>query len=293
MATCAMNGKIVGIVGGCHEGARGSIIGSDGDDWIVNLMNPHPNSQPIVVRKKPEDLRVVPEEWLEDTNDRRFCQDAMLRDFGAPALDSTVPRFDPHFRSRSVPPGTHMVERFWGTKVFDFMRQKLTRQLQIQRRPGQNWTFIQDRNWQCGIVFSDGTPQTQGAPHVGYEGCSSWWPVLYVPTCTAIVVYCQAQAVNGARAWTTHASRVVRLRQASQRMAALQAPMAPPAASAPQAHQPDNDTSGAEVIIVETPGPIIEELTDDEMDALNNEMDEYEWEVHSHYSDDSLFSHNS
>ena len=307
-------GKIVGIVGGSNEGARGSILGKDCDDWIVKLltdeMDPVMRFATIVVRKHRDDLRMVPEEWLKDTNHRRFCQVAMLRDFQAPDLSNPVPRFDPNFRSRAAPPGTQMVEQFWGSKVFDFMWLQLQRQIETQRKPRENWSFIQDRNWQCGIVFADGTPQTQMAPYGAnsYEGCSSWWPVLYVPTCTAIVAYCQAQAVNGARAWRTHASRVVHLRQASQRMAPPQAPMAsprqasqrmappqapPPAASAPQAHQPDNETSGPEVMIVETPGPIIEELTDDDVVTDGEMIDEYGWDYNSFYSDDSLFSQNS
>ena len=57
---------------------------------------------------------------------------------------------------------------------------------------------------------------------------------------TATVVYCQAQALMAARAWLTHASRVVFLRGAH------------------------HTHIGAEpCAVVETPGPIIEELSSD------------------------------
>ena len=60
------------------------------------------------------------------------------------------------------------------------------------------------------IVFADGTPQSQASPYTSHEaGC--WWPVLaiyYDTSCTAIVAFCQAQALSLSRPYETHPTRV-------------------------------------------------------------------------------------
>ena len=60
------------------------------------------------------------------------------------------------------------------------------------------------------IVFADGTPQSQASPYTEHEaGC--WWPVLavyYDTSCTAIVAFCQAQALSLSRPYETHPTRV-------------------------------------------------------------------------------------
>ena len=102
---------------------------------------------------------------------------------------------------------------------------------------------------ECGIVFSDGTKNTQVSQcQPGLWGC--WWPVLYVPDASnpyQIVAYCQEQALSGGRAWPTHPSRVVRLRGAT---CALY-----------------NQTKGPEAPLIDytqTSSVVITELTDDE-----------------------------
>lgn len=71
-----------------------------------------------------------------------------------------------------------------------------------------------DKDVEEGMVFTDGTKQTQAMPSTsGSPGL--WWPVLVTAESvgklgdgTTIAVWCQAQAVNGSRPYGTHPSRV-------------------------------------------------------------------------------------
>ena len=122
------------------------------------------------------------------------------------------------------------------------MLKRLNEQLETQRQLGTMHAFRLMRP-ECGIVFSDGTKPTQRRAAVANEPCCSWWPVLFVRSPyeeNAIIVWCQAQAQSGSRAWETDPTRVVRLRNATQ-----------------QAAEPV-------IIEINTPGVTIEELDSDD-----------------------------
>jgi hypothetical protein len=128
--------------------------------------------------------------------------------------------------------------RFGGPDVFKFMVERLRKQLYEQRRPGLLWNFhnVPPR---CGMVFSDGTKNTQISPNACGDW-GMWWPVIFAPetTSTALVAYCQANALNGSRGWLTDPSRIVALRDATRAiLCGLEHP-----------HE------------ITTPGPIIEEI---------------------------------
>ena len=233
-------GSMVGVVSGIHKGARGNIIGYEGGNWIVDVFGA---GAAILVRCS--DLRLVPEHWIQTTRRSLFDQMGMLTCFGAPDLSVPVPNFDEAFTSRACPPGTALCTSFWGGEVYTYMFKRLKQQLLTQSSKGTLWNFV-SAHAQCGIVFSDGTKGTQAAPY--QEGWGSWWPVLFVrdQSCPGqFVAYCQAQALSGSRAWATHPSRIVRLREATTAIYA-------------------ESNAPAPTVFVETPGVVIDEIVEEE-----------------------------
>ena len=180
----------------------------------------------------------------------------MLQYFQAPRLSEAVPKFDENFLSRANPPSTTVCTGFWGEEVYKFMYKRLQWQLSEQRKLKTLWHFTTQRA-QCCVVFGDGTKAQQEMPYRHGE-YGSWWPALYVVadvnSPTMLVFYCQAQALCTGRAWLTDASRVVRLREATQ--ATTSATSAPPI-----------------TVIVETPGVDISEISDSDSDSDSA----YEW----------------
>jgi hypothetical protein len=121
----------------------------------------------------------------------------------------------------------------------------LMHQLETQRKKGAMWSFTVARS--CGMVYSDGTKTTQITPYQASETGGCWWLVVFAKDVFGgaradgsypMVAYCQEQALSGGRAWSTHASRIFFLEEATQQM-----------------HQP---------IIVQTPGVVIEEIDSEE-----------------------------
>ena len=90
--------------------------------------------------------------------------------------------------------------------VIDLMAERL--HMRYRRLANAFWGHDLPR---ClAVVFADGTKHNQSAPYVQGEH-GYWWPVLAVPhhyISTAMVVYCQAQALSDSRPYETHPSRV-------------------------------------------------------------------------------------
>ena len=222
------------------------IIGYEDGKWIVKLAG----LSNTAIFKTPGDLRIVPDHWLQTTRSGQFDQIGMLQHFQAPRLSEAVPKFDENFLSRANPPSTTVCTGFWGEEVYKFMYKCSQYQLSTQRKLKTLWHFT-SQHAQCCVVFSDGTKATQEMTYHGEYG--SWWPALYVVADVnspgKVVVYCQAQALCTGRAWLTDASRVVRLREATQ--ATTSATIVP-------------------LVIVVTLGVQISEISD-------SDSDDYEW----------------
>lgn len=169
-----------------------------------------------------------------------------------------VPRWY-DYASRQTPPCTQVTKAFRGNNVYKHMKRCLKRELQTKERRGQGlWNFAQqgEGQWICGVVFSDGTPQTQRAP-ITQSGWGMWWPVIALPQHeTRIQVwdaFCQQQALTESRPWPTDVSRIVRLREATaEDMHCTPRPVIPP----PYPVYPTQ----APLIVIDTPGPVIEEV---------------------------------
>ena len=233
----AVIGQVVGVVSGPFTGQRGIVVGpspNDAEAWVINVMG-SPNARimgsPIATAVNWKDLRVVPQDWITTTRTSRFNQVAMLTCFQAPNLLQAVVPFDPTMIHRDTPPRSKEVYSFWGEAVFSYMWQQLQKQLNTQRKRGTLWRF-QHQQPQAGIVYCDGTKAEQESAMASRRSApgSSWWPMLYVFDLDGrmLMVYCQAQAVNGARVWTTHPTRVAKLPGATNDLFnEIAAPIAP------------------------------------------------------------------
>ena len=228
------------------NGLRGIIVDVQDQRFVVDLYTTP--ARRVAVRAAR--LLVVPDHWRTTTSTRSFDQLGMLQHFKAPVLDVNVvaPAWQT-FLHRDKPCGSAMCKAFWGSAVFDFMISRIREQVATQR--GIILYYFSSSRPRCGMVFSDGTKPTQESPWRTSWGCH-WWPVVFVPTedVEILVVYSQAQALTRSRPWRTHVSRLVSLRSATQE------------------------------VYVETPGPVIEELSDSEVDAADDTSESSdEWYV--------------
>ena len=204
----------------------------------------------------------ISQQWLSSIRSHKFRQMDMLTHFQAPGCE-TPPTFD-RFTQRLSSPGTDEVLGFWGAKVFIFMKQQMIRKLIESTWARGDWSYFQDHwgSWSAGIIFSDGTKQGQMAPGT-VASSAHFWPVIYthahdegVPA-LQLVTWCQDQAMNGAKPWRPHQSRVVRLNRATAEMNAC-SPNPERPCGCPFCRDIDGDG------IVETPGLTFSEVDSDE-----------------------------
>ena len=250
-------GKLVGITGHSEErlnGCRGKIIGHEAGYWLVHVHVPDtqqtgaPRHGAISVHAKihHENLILVPDHWAQQTRRSSFNQEGMLTYFQAPELDGKIPIPNWFDFGRHDVPSTEQVKAFWGPSIFKFMVEQLNWQLQNQRHP-KELQYFKGSDIACGLVFSDGSCATQQSPITSDE-LGLWWPILFATRgdqTVHVAGYCQAQALNGGRAWVTHISRVVCLRRAT----AEHFPQQPPQARPPLPHPPVHST--VVVVVVE------------------------------------------
>jgi len=265
----AMIGKLVSITGLVDapelNGCRGRVAGLNGCHGrlarykVIVFHDP-----PIQCALKNINVLALPTKWIQQTQNTMFDQLGMIRHFKAPRYDSSsdvVPSLD-QLQTRSSPPSSAVINAFWGPDVFKFMVERLRKQLYEQRSPGLLWNFhnVPPR---CGMVFSDGTKNTQISPNACGDW-GMWWPVIFAPetTSTAFVAYCQANALNGSRGWLTDPSRIVALRDATRAiLCGLEHPheIITPGPIIEEIHtDPQPKPEHPHEII--TPGPIIEEI---------------------------------
>jgi hypothetical protein len=165
-------------------------------------------------------VTVIPiaKDWLETTRTSRFDQLAMMRCFRAPGRPYAPPALA-NFTNRNQPPSTELVEAFWGSTVFDFMHKALLKKLERGGRLRLLWYFYGTSKCCCGVVFGDGCQQAGQLSELSHRPRGEmFWPALFVQVDDGILVWCQAQALNGAQPWWAHPSRVVKLKTATLRI---------------------------------------------------------------------------
>ena len=208
-------GAIVGIHGLQREtrfnGDRGVIVGwSDSARWLVSILG-RGGSRHHQIAIKPCNLFMVNKRWLDTTQAGMFNQAAMLGDFKAPS-PWDVPDFAV-FTTREAP-NLEVTQAFWGSQCYHFMKERLMQNLQEKRGSNKGMGLFReflDRPVDIGLVFSDGLKATQSSP-INDNDAGSWWPAVFPAGsagCLELVsAFCQAQAVNGARPWPTHSTRI-------------------------------------------------------------------------------------
>jgi hypothetical protein len=179
---------------------------------------------------KPDNLEYVDQDWVALTErDKRFQQHSMIQKFGAPG------RYPPkltELSSHSSHPSYEQLTAFWGENVFEYMRARLVQVIEEKAasrgKSGLFWDFI---NSGCetvnAMVFSDGSKGTQQLDLMPANMVGSiWWPVLMPANQThhvgfpesekilcsnkvLIPIWCQEQAVQGARPYYTHPDRII------------------------------------------------------------------------------------
>ena len=84
-----------------------------------------------------------------------------------------------NFVRRREPPGTKMVEDFWGSAVYDFMMKKLA----AMPKKKLLWHFTKEgAEVCCGLVFGNGGQQSGQMSELGHivsQG-EHFWPVIFV-----------------------------------------------------------------------------------------------------------------
>ena len=201
-----MSGSIVVV---CHthselDGKRGTIIGwTSGQQWRVNILG----SQ-TVVNLTNHYLWSIADGWHEDMKSKLFNKEGIMQHFQGPGVP--CPPRHTEFRDRRRVPTKAMIEAFWGEKVWKYMEDRLTARMHMAKPKLAGCFWGRELTTCHAIVFADGTPQSQASPYTSHEaGC--WWPVLavyYDASCTAIVAFCQAQALSLSRPYETHPTRV-------------------------------------------------------------------------------------
>jgi hypothetical protein len=145
-----------------------------------------------------------------------------------------------------------MVEAFWGSAVYDFMMEKL--ETMPGRKLMRHFTK-KEAEVCCGLVFSNGCQQSGQMSELGQivsQG-EHFWPVLFVIEEGRCLAWCQAQALNGSQPWPTHPNRVVKLKEATDRVVKSRK------SKNRLGGAPAQDPGEGDGDWVYTPGPIIEE----------------------------------
>ena len=263
-----MSAEGIGYCVRLHEnGEHGTITGWSKSTWIVQLF-----CDGTKRNVDPTQMTRIPSEWLTDTADRRFNRLEMMSKFNAPDVTKPVSRLA-ELSSPTVRPGTDIITSFWGSEVFRYMLQALPSTIEkvsaSNKKAKEMWHFIMQRHkftidniddpsWGCGIVYSSWcTPQSVATP-IANDGTAGgiWWPVLYVNDSSRpgrVSTWCQDQALNGGRPWSTDMSRVIRLRRATIIAVAPRAPwlVTPPPAPAPWLRDFSNSTVTIEEVFDE------------------------------------------
>ena len=210
----------VGVVSGPSAGVRGFGKPLENDLWQVSRWN---RSLPPVVARR-DQLRVVPQSWLDEAMLPRFQLHAICEKFEAPNLDDPVTSLSRFLMP--TPPGSAEVESWWGSRVFKSMMELLCQKLE---HPPKKWEQLRHFRWRgpydirCGIVYSDCDKAHSLLPRStdhALLGPQQWWPILFCAGddrwhCSAL---CQDQALTGSKPWSTHISRVVLLRVSTAKL---------------------------------------------------------------------------
>ena len=246
---------LVGIVSGPFAGTRGYATHIRDEEWKVDSVGWGCHA-PIACSTK--QMRLVPKEWLQEASSKKIDKISIMELFEGPDVTAGVTPLVA-FTDASNPPGTLQVNSWWGQKLYPVMYEKLQVLLMTMTRSPGELAYFRGQQVCCGLVFSDGDKGTQLQPR-GYVGPwghqeQLYWPCLFVGTGEdqqTLSVWCQAQAMNGARSWRTHRSRVILLRRATQLMLSGQHPVEPqPPPPPPMPSKPFNPFEQSTVEIEE------------------------------------------
>ncbi len=243
------------------NGVKGIVTGYQKDRWNVTFLD-----QARVVAIRCENIAFVNINWIDEVRagPMRNSMVSMMLHFKAPG--AWMPPPFTVFTDAMNHPTLEMTKDWWGTNVFSFTTSVLQRQIATrQKRGALLWAFaaaFQRGEVRMGMIYSDGTKQSQQSPLEERPIGQCWWPCLlcsYDSQCTDIVAYCQGMALQGSRPWTVNVSRVFLFNNST------------PAAHvhATTADAPPHTTNESGYVIVETPGVLIEEI-----DSETDETDE-------------------
>jgi hypothetical protein len=135
--------------------------------------------------------------------------------------------------------GADLVDHVFPNNVYRYLFAKIMNVVNTKKKIGEiAWAFAQAEpsDYVCGLVWADGTPE-QSSPMTAPRAYERWWPCIFLKDAYDLAkpfqrpFYCPALAWNGSRPWPVHISRVR---------------------------------------YVETPGPIIEEIPEEEVEELPN-----------------------
>jgi hypothetical protein len=233
MATSSTNpiGTFVGVnePGNVHNGRRGQIVQwVDSEYWTVRV---YLEKGETTTNFKHTSLTTIPADWVRDTS-HYVEREQLMRLFKAPDLSRPVAN-RLLLANYHIKPSSDLVTSWWGAEVFKCMMKRLFQQIKdnasSRRGLRSMWNFysqlqkmhpgnIDDKSWGCGVVFSDGSKSMQSSSMLNSGPGSMWWPVLYVADLwceSKCSCWCQAQAIEGCRPWTTSMDRVLRLRRAT------------------------------------------------------------------------------
>ena len=194
--------------------------------WVVGVLFRGGNI-PRPMSLKGGNLELVDDQWQRTTGSRRgpFNQNVMIQNFGGP---SRFPAQVAALRNWRLPPSKETLLSFWGKNVYKYMQEMLGPVMDdcVSSRSGsglfRDFESCGRRNT-MGMVYSDGSKFTQAMPMDDPDSCGMFWPVLLPSdqvfsleryhigrtSCTAITVWCQAQAVSRSRPYHTHPDRVI------------------------------------------------------------------------------------
>ena len=128
--------------------------------------------------------------------------------------------------------GAHPADVF-PNNVYRYLFAKICHVVNTKKKIGEvGWAFrhAEPSDYLCGVVWADGSPE-QSAPLVAPRAGETWWPCIFLKDAYSLAnptqrpFYCPALAWMNARPWRVHVDRVR---------------------------------------IVETPGPVIEEIPQEE-----------------------------
>jgi hypothetical protein len=154
--------------------------------------------------------------------------------------ENEIQKMDPSWHTfiQDLRGGADLVDHVFPNNVYRYLFAKIMHVVNTKKKIGEvGWAFRQAEpsDYLCGLVWADGTPE-QSAPLVAPRAGERWWPCIFLKDAydlakpTQRPFYCPALAWQNARPWDVHVDRVR---------------------------------------IVETPGPVIEEIPEGDDDEPN------------------------